>query len=84
MSDATDNRFYREAQPPSNELTQEREVRRTCGHLDCKGKGTYSVAVSCTNCGWTGRLALTKGHEFTRWAEPCPGCGCDCLQRSIV
>lgn len=56
-------------------------ANRRCSHQHCKGKGFYQIAVVCTNCGWSGRLMLTKGHAFTRYGEPCPNCECTDLMR---
>lgn len=35
----------------------------TCSHRNCSTKGTYTLAGECTNCGWTGWVTLTQGHE---------------------
>lgn len=51
------------------------EMERLCGHEYCKGKGSYTVAVVCRNCGFRGTIRLTKGHEFTS-GHSCPTCEC--------
>lgn len=59
-----------DTQPTSEEI-----VKVGCVHPGCKSRGTYIVGASCTNCGWSGRLEIVKGHEFNRWT-PCPRCDC--------
>lgn len=38
---------------------------------------TYSIIVSCTNCSFSGSVAIVKGKKVS--SEPCPRCGCKCL-----
>ena len=65
------------------QLTSDQVVKVPCVHSKCKGKGSYRVGASCTNCGWKGTLEITKGHEFSRWTN-CPRCDCTrTLMRSI-
>lgn len=55
------------------------------GYLDLttkwRKKGTYTLPGSCHNCGWTGRLLLSRGSEAPAHypacqAAECPRCGC--------
>ena len=59
-------------------------VNRRCSHTNCKGKGSYQIAVVCANCDWSGVLKLTKGHGFSQWGEPCPNCECTNLVRQTL
>lgn len=57
------------------------EIRVLCGHSMCKGADTYRLQVACMNCSWKGHITLTRGHEFSRYGQQCPGCGCHSLTR---
>lgn len=61
--------------------TDEQTISALCGHSNCKGNGSYQLRVVCYNCSWKGRVKITKGHEFSRYSQSCPGCGCSTLGR---
>jgi len=46
-------------------------------------KETYSVDVTCWNCGYDGPVQVPKGRKFNPWGwgeiDACPNCGCDDL-----
>lgn len=50
-------------------------VNYTCFDGFCKSKGTYTLDVSCYNCGTAFRVKLTKGHDHIGARPECPGCG---------
>lgn len=56
------------------------KVTKLCNHDACKHKGTYTLDVRCSNCGWEGGEG-TRGHEFSGYSNPCPRCECDRLLR---
>lgn len=51
-----------------------RSIDARCDHAYCEGKGEYIVPGACGNCGWRGRVRITKGHTTGRYE--CPKCGC--------
>jgi len=38
---------------------------------------TYSVTVSCSNCGYHGSVTISKGTTVS--SENCPNCGCSSI-----
>lgn len=52
-----------------------------CRDEVCRGKGTYTVSVKCTNCDWSGRAEMTRSHEFSPYSVRCPSCECNSLMR---
>lgn len=51
----------------------------TCGHRNCEGRGTYTVEVACSNCGWNAWGDFTRGHEVS--VERCPNCDVRAVRR---
>jgi hypothetical protein len=54
--------------------------------LEWRKDGTYTVPGSCANCGWEGRLTLSRGSEapshFPGYkAARCGRCGCKSVGR---
>lgn len=47
----------------------------TCSTCEARQRGTYTLPAACRNCGWTGYVRLSRGHERPIGAE-CPVCGC--------
>lgn len=57
-------------------------VDHRCTHGTCARKGSYVLESRCSNCGWTGEIAVTLGHEAAgaRSTAQCPRCECRTLR----
>lgn len=53
-----------------------------CARSTCKNADTYTVRVTCSNCGFQGAVRVTRGHEFSKYSRGCPTCGCSTLMRA--
>jgi len=57
-------------------------IDATCSHRACADKGTYDLAVQCSNCDWKGTARQTKGHHQYQFV--CPRCDCETVRRVVV
>lgn len=51
------------------------DCRCHCSRCKERTAETYSLGVSCNNCGWSGEAVMRKGDKPPHGKE-CPGCGC--------
>lgn len=58
------------------------EILKICA--GCRDKGTYQVSAICPNCGWRGKVTLSRGHRFLGYCTDCPRCACAGLMRVTV
>ena len=40
------------------------------------GAKEYAVTIRCSNCGYTGTIAMKKGKPFLKAQHKCPNCEC--------
>lgn len=50
------------------------DLDATCSTCNDRGRGTYVLLGKCRNCGWSGEVELSKGHQF--YSADCPYCEC--------